>query len=108
MAVPELSTNYNIKPGQSSNRAADTKNDLERGQKQENNNKIIKNNKNNPRKKRKTIKIITNNNKNKKNKKNNKRKNKNNNNRKMFKAEGRPARKTAIKAEVLLGRKGSR
>ena len=40
MAEPELSTNHNIKPGQSSNRAADTKNDPERGQK----NKIITNN----------------------------------------------------------------
>ena len=49
MAEPELSTNYNIKPGQPSNRAIGTKNGLERGQ-NKNNNKIINNNKNNPQK----------------------------------------------------------
>ena len=37
-----------------------------------------------------------------------KRKNKKNKQRKMLKAEERPAVKTLIKAEVLLGRKGSR
>ena len=35
MADPELTTNNNSKPGQSSNRATDTKKGLERGQKQE-------------------------------------------------------------------------
>ena len=44
MADPELPTNNNIKPGQPSNRAIGTKNDLEIGQ-HKNNNKTINNNK---------------------------------------------------------------
>ena len=49
MADPELATNNNIKPGQPSNRAIGTQNDLERGQNKKNN-KTINNNKNNPQK----------------------------------------------------------
>ena len=107
MAGPELSTNYIIKPGQSSNRAADAKRDLERGPNKINNNQKQPKNKNNPPKEENNKRIITTNNKNKKNKKNNKgiiRKIKIG---KSLKPKVRPARKTAIKAEVLLGRKGS-